>query len=116
MTHPEDTTKAGPLALSLHAGLCLLYAERDHAAQGDHYTRHVSAMTREGLHAKSAIAAELAHRDMEIERLKTDARMLRDMLRNAQTAICRMEREGWTGGTSCDQAAEALHATRYLRP
>lgn len=46
------------------------YAPRDHMAQGDYYVRHVSAMTAEGLHNKSAIAAELAHRDMEIERLR----------------------------------------------
>lgn len=46
------------------------YAKRDPEAQGDHYIKHVSAMTTEGLHAKSDIAAELAHRDIEIERLR----------------------------------------------
>ena len=46
------------------------YAKRDPEAQGTHYENHVSAMTTEGLHAKSAIAAELAHRDIEIERLR----------------------------------------------
>ena len=46
------------------------YAKRDHQAQGAYYVNHVSAMTGEGLHAKSAIAAELAHRDMEIDRLR----------------------------------------------
>ena len=46
------------------------YAKRDPDAQGIHYINHVSAMTTEGLHAKSAIAAELAHRDIEIERLR----------------------------------------------
>jgi len=45
------------------------YAKRDHIAQGEHFIRHLSAMTGEGLHAKSAIAAELAHRDIEIQRL-----------------------------------------------
>ena len=34
-----------------------------------HYSRHVAAMTREKLHSKSAIAAELACRDWKIERL-----------------------------------------------
>lgn len=60
------------------------YADRDHRAQGDYYLRHVSAMTGDGLHAKSAIAGELAHRDMvidaqaaEIERLRTDAERYR---------------------------------------
>jgi hypothetical protein len=47
----------------------LLYAERDHEELGELYTRHVSAMTVEGLHSKSDIAAELAWRDREIERL-----------------------------------------------
>ena len=47
------------------------YAQRDHRALGEHYLRHVSAMTGEGLHAKSDIAAELAWRDAEIERLRS---------------------------------------------
>jgi hypothetical protein len=50
----------------------LMYAERDHVAQGEHYLRHIDAMTREGLHTKSAIAAELAHRDIEIARLMAE--------------------------------------------
>jgi hypothetical protein len=49
-----------------------IYANRDHQAQGEHYLRHISAMTAEGLHAKSAIAGELAYRDMEIERLRAE--------------------------------------------
>lgn len=44
-----------------------LYAERDIEDQGGHYARHVNAMTAEGLHAKSDIAAELAHRDIDVE-------------------------------------------------
>lgn len=46
------------------------YAERDIVRLGEFYTRHVHAMTAEGLHAKSAIAAELAWRDAEIARLR----------------------------------------------
>lgn len=46
-----------------------LYAERDIIEQGEFYTRHVQAMTHEGLHSKSDIAAELAHRDMTIDQL-----------------------------------------------
>lgn len=46
-----------------------LYAKKDHRALGEHYLRHVCAMTSEGLHAKSDIAAELAWRDMRIEAL-----------------------------------------------
>lgn len=43
------------------------YAERDIESldeAGGFYSRHVSAMTGEGLHTKSSIAAELGHRDM----------------------------------------------------
>jgi hypothetical protein len=53
-----------------------LYAIRDTERLGEHYTRHVAAMTTEGLHAKSAIAAELAYRDAEIERLRPYEPML----------------------------------------
>jgi len=42
------------------------YAERDIVAQGEHYMRHLSAMTGESLDSKSDIAAELAHRDIAI--------------------------------------------------
>lgn len=34
---------------------------------GDHYYKHVDAMTREGLHSKADIARELAYRDAQIE-------------------------------------------------
>lgn len=48
------------------------YAERDPYkldVAGGYYCRHVSAMTSEGLHSKSDIAAELGHRDMVISEL-----------------------------------------------
>lgn len=49
------------------------YANRNIEAlddAGGHYFRHVLAMTEEGLHHKRDIAAELAWRDYEIERLR----------------------------------------------
>lgn len=49
------------------------YAESDLMAMdfaGEHYCRHISAMTREELHSKSDIAAELGWRDMQIAELK----------------------------------------------
>ena len=55
-----------------------LYAERDACAQGDHYMKHVSAMTGEKLHSKSDIAAELAHRDIIIERLTARVKELEE--------------------------------------
>jgi len=50
--------------------LIRLYGKRDHMAQGEHYIKHVSAMTGEALHAKSDIAGELAHRDIRIAELE----------------------------------------------
>ncbi|QBQ77384.1 hypothetical protein WFH_00096 [Escherichia phage vB_EcoM_WFH] len=37
--------------------------------EGGYYTRHIHAMTHEGLYSKSDIAAELAHRDLQIDML-----------------------------------------------
>lgn len=62
------------------------YADRDIVALGDHYTRHVLAMTREQLHDKAAIAAELAYRDAEIERLQKDVSN-RDLLIEALKGV-----------------------------
>ena len=39
-------------------------------AAGGYYARHTAAMTEEGLHSKADIAAELAWRDMQIDRLQ----------------------------------------------
>lgn len=51
-----------------------LYAERDIMSDeiGPHYAAHISAMTAEGLHKKSDIAAELTYRDAEIEKLRAN--------------------------------------------
>lgn len=45
------------------------YAKRDLEKLGKYYFRHLNAMTREGLHSKADIAAELAARDMIIDDL-----------------------------------------------
>lgn len=55
------------------------YAERDIESldeEGGFYSRHVSAMTGEGLHTKSSIAAELGHRDMVISELLEALQMI----------------------------------------
>ena len=46
-----------------------LYARRNTAALGEYYVRHIEAVTDEDLCDASDIAAELAWRDREIERL-----------------------------------------------
>lgn len=38
--------------------------------EGGYYTRHIYAMTHEVLYSKSDIAAELAHRDLQIDMLR----------------------------------------------
>ena len=55
-----------------------LYANRDIEGQGQYYLDHIMAMTGEDLYSKSAIAAELAHRDIEIDKLKKEVQQLKD--------------------------------------
>lgn len=57
-----------------------LYSERDIIDLGEYYTKHISAMTLENLRSKSDIAAELAFRDAEIDRLKKENLRLRESL------------------------------------
>lgn len=61
-----------------------LYAKRNVIALGEHYTRHVSAMTGEGLHDKSSIAAELAWRDRRIAVLKHKVKFAREAVVQAE--------------------------------
>jgi hypothetical protein len=60
-----------------------IYAERDPRVLEPHLSRHMEAMTAEGLHDKGAIAIELAWRDAEIERLNTEIAK-RDALMDSQ--------------------------------
>jgi len=53
-----------------------LYAERDIELQGEYYFNHIMAMTGEDLYSKSDIAAELAHRDIQIDALKLEIKIL----------------------------------------
>jgi len=48
---------------------------------GNYYCRHVSAMTREALHSKSEIAAELGWRDMHIDQLKAENERIKEEIR-----------------------------------
>lgn len=66
------------------------YAQRDIRALGQRYADHVSAMTAEGLHAKSAIAVELAWRDERIAALESERAenaTLRDQYKGAEDAL-----------------------------
>ena len=55
-----------------------LYDKRDIEGQEQYYLDHIMAMTGEDLHSKSDIAAELAHRDIEIANLKEEVQRLKD--------------------------------------
>ena len=55
-----------------------LYGNRDPRKQGKFYTDHLMAMTTEDLYEKSDIAMELAHRDIELSKLKEVLRIERD--------------------------------------
>ena len=56
------------------------YEQRDTGQLGELYIRHVEAMTAEGLHEKSAIAAELAHRDSRIAELESRLKGINDII------------------------------------
>jgi hypothetical protein len=61
------------------------YASRDILGldeKGNYYSKHVSAMTREGLHSKSDIAAELAFRDARIEDLTLMRLVIKGVVEN----------------------------------
>ena len=75
-----------------------LYGERDAETLGQHYGKHVHAMTREQLHSKSDIAAELAWRDQNIEQL--------------QARIAELERQADIGR----RAVLGLQAIEWSRP
>ncbi len=64
-----------------------LYARRDHQALGEHYLKHLGAMTAEDLHAKSDIAAELAYRDAHIEHQERELAAARAELERAMKVV-----------------------------
>jgi erythromycin esterase-like protein len=106
-----------------------LYAERDAISQGDHYLSHLLAMTAEGLHSKSDIAAELAHRDIQIDALAAQVRELekeneglRYIGKEVEQHLCRILGEPYpnpggewklAGASSlCESVEEALTTAR----
>lgn len=69
------------------------YSERDAMELdkvGGYYFRHVLAMTADGLHSKSDIAAELGWRDMQIDALQEQVREMAELealLRECRAAL-----------------------------
>ena len=70
-----------------------LYADRDIETQGQIYMNHVNAMTAEGLHSKSDIAAELAHRDIRIAELEQDVKVAKGQYQGACDIIKQLEQQ-----------------------
>ncbi len=89
-----------------------LYADRDPEALGEHFMRHLDRMTVEGLHSKSDIACELAHRDTEIAALQVEVARLTSCLERANSQTEEFERKWYL---SCDEV-EALRAEREPTP
>lgn len=84
------------------------YAQRDHQQldhDGGYYCRHVSAMTQEELHSKSAIAGELAWRDQQID-------TLRAQLADAHAALKVVMRNAVLAKEPCDPDPESASAIR----
>lgn len=87
-----------------------LYAERDIDILdgiGGFYSQHVSAMTSESLHSKSAIAAELAYRDMLINELVIAMQQVIECYDSADGKV-------WTTSSkrrALDNAREAINKT-----
>ncbi|MFT7338161.1 MAG: hypothetical protein ACI92B_001490 [Marinobacter maritimus] len=87
------------------------YAERDIVEQGEYYSRHTSAMTGEDLNSKSDIAAELAHRDIEIDRLKSRSAALgKSCVILASENIAKVFNEPPLKAWLLRKQAEAVHA------
>lgn len=83
-----------------------LYRERDAwelDQAGGYYSRHVMAMTSEGLHSKGDIAAELGYRDMRIDQLEAEWRAQEERAENAETNLVDM------------RAAEQALSDSYIR-
>ena len=89
------------------------YPNHDAEALGQDYINHISAMTTEGLRAKSSIAIQLAWRDVEIRRLEAaNAELLQALKMNAQVVswLSFGECRGFTEGLPT--ALEATEAAR----
>lgn len=100
MKQPDTTVRVDPVT-GFPVTPPRLYAPRDPVTLEPHYSAHVAAMTSEGLHAKSLIAAELAWRDQEIARLQAD--VLRLQILSADVADVIVEHDnGYRRCLACD--------------
>lgn len=54
---------------------------------GGYYCRHVGALTEEDMHSKAEIAAELAHRDLQIDNLRAELEECKNALASCIEAL-----------------------------
>lgn len=87
-----------------------IYGQRDHEEQGEHYMRHLDRMTREKLHDKSAIAGELAHRDILIEQLRKAVALARPELHALYFQLTHKRLEKQDNTDCVKRAVDALDA------
>ena len=86
------------------------YAKRAVMGIMAHYAKHVQAMTAEGLHEKSDIAAELAWRDAQLESCNTQLAELRDV---ATDLLGQINNVDGTAQLSTDDLGSALRKVRW---
>ncbi|MCG7948021.1 MAG: hypothetical protein N0C84_16900 [Candidatus Thiodiazotropha taylori] len=98
------------------------YSDRDIENLGGFYTRHAMAMTEEGLHEKSDIAAELGWRDQQIEQLKIEAGMLKSSLLDIEgqkagdvCTMCNFLERGYCHSKKEELRNENIHLRTLLR-
>lgn len=70
--------------------------------QGGYYFRHVNALTAEALHSKSDIAAELAHRDIQIDQLTAERDMLVQIKIDLVAKVEELEKRLTAADGDCD--------------
>jgi hypothetical protein len=96
------------------------YADRDPMAldkAGGFYIRHVSAMTREGLHSKADIAAELGWRDMLIASLEEqNAALAAPAAQQFASDLLAIVNGPWSASQKLDKLRAALAAPAAQQP
>lgn len=75
-----------------------------------HYSLHVSAMTTEGLHEKTDIAAELAFRDAQIDKLRRFVDAARSQLRREKFAAIQKRAKAMADISDCIETPAQLLA------
>lgn len=105
-----DDCRQSSVSLIPHPTTKKLYAERDIETQGEFYLRHLAAMTTEGLHSKSDIAAELAHRDQRIAELEAHLTLPPEL---AEIAIVYKVEGDWINGPSFPIKRESVTPEQF---